>query len=248
MTNRAVLFDFDGVIADTENVHVAAWQRTFGLMGWIESDEVCARAAEIDDRAFVREVFARRKIEGDVEGWVAPQAGADPSDPQRLPQALPRRGHHDRLARASGPVRDRHHDLADQRRDRASSVGASRVFRVHHRQGRRANPQARPRRLSHGHGQARASAHRGRRRGRLSHGPRSRESCRAPDRRRRPSQATRRVGRRIRPTFRTLPTSTAPRLCSGLSWSPTDQVRSVLPLRVASIDRITRSDRMADSR
>jgi beta-phosphoglucomutase len=72
MPTRAVLFDFDGVIADTENVHVAAWQRTFGAMGWLESDETCSRAAEIDDRAFVLEVFARRKIEeGDVEGWVA---------------------------------------------------------------------------------------------------------------------------------------------------------------------------------
>jgi beta-phosphoglucomutase len=72
MSTRAVLFDFDGVIADTENVHVAAWQRTFGVMGWIETDEACARAAEIDDRAFVAEVFERRKIDGgNVEGWVA---------------------------------------------------------------------------------------------------------------------------------------------------------------------------------
>jgi beta-phosphoglucomutase len=72
MPTRAVLFDFDGVIADTENVHVAAWQRTFGAMGWLESDETCVRAAEIDDRAFVREVFDRRKVDGgDVDGWVA---------------------------------------------------------------------------------------------------------------------------------------------------------------------------------
>jgi beta-phosphoglucomutase len=70
MPTRAVLFDFDGVIADTENVHVAAWQRTFGLMGWLEADETCARAAEIDDRAFCAEVFQRRKVEGgDAEGW-----------------------------------------------------------------------------------------------------------------------------------------------------------------------------------
>ena len=72
MPTRAVLFDFDGVIADTENVHVAAWQRTFGLMGWHEPDESCVLAAELDDRAFVAQVFARRKIDGgDVEGWVA---------------------------------------------------------------------------------------------------------------------------------------------------------------------------------
>ena len=70
MLPLAVLFDFDGVLADTANVHVAAWQRTFRVMGWVETDETCARAAEIDDRAFVAEVFARRKIEeGDVEGW-----------------------------------------------------------------------------------------------------------------------------------------------------------------------------------
>ena len=72
MPTRAVLFDFDGVIADTTNVHVAAWQRTFGVMGWTETDEVCARSAEMDDRAFVEEVFARRRIvDGDVDGWVA---------------------------------------------------------------------------------------------------------------------------------------------------------------------------------
>jgi beta-phosphoglucomutase len=70
MPTRAVLFDFDGVIADTENVHVVAWQRTFGQMGWLESDESCARAAELDDRAFCAEVFSRRKLDGgDSEGW-----------------------------------------------------------------------------------------------------------------------------------------------------------------------------------
>ncbi len=71
MPTRAVLFDFDGVIAATENVHVVAWQRTFGVMGWDEPDESCAEAAEVDDRVFAARVFARRKIEGaDVEGWV----------------------------------------------------------------------------------------------------------------------------------------------------------------------------------
>jgi beta-phosphoglucomutase len=72
MPPRALLFDFDGVIADTENIHIAAWQRTFLAMGWEEPEAVCVRAAEIDDRAFLAEVFARRKIEGgDVAGWVA---------------------------------------------------------------------------------------------------------------------------------------------------------------------------------
>lgn len=71
MPERAILFDFDGVIADTENHHVASWQRTFGTLGWVVSEEVCARAMEQDDREFLKEVFAARSLEGgDVEGWV----------------------------------------------------------------------------------------------------------------------------------------------------------------------------------
>lgn len=71
MPPLALLFDFDGVLADTENIHVAAWQRTFATLGWEMSDEVCARAMEVDDRVFLAEVFAERKVEGgDVEGWV----------------------------------------------------------------------------------------------------------------------------------------------------------------------------------
>lgn len=71
MPPLAVFFDFDGVIADTENLHIAAWQRTLAALGWEATDETCSRAVEIDDRAFLTEVFATRKIEGgDVEGWV----------------------------------------------------------------------------------------------------------------------------------------------------------------------------------
>ncbi len=67
----AVLFDFDGVIADTENVHVAAWERTFAAMGWDVPPEVCARAAEEDDRLFLKSVFAAKGVkDGDLDGWV----------------------------------------------------------------------------------------------------------------------------------------------------------------------------------
>jgi len=71
MPPLAVLFDFDGVIADTENIHVAAWERTFGSMGWDVPPEDCARAAEVDDRAFLTGLLAVRGIDGgDVAGWV----------------------------------------------------------------------------------------------------------------------------------------------------------------------------------
>ncbi len=67
---KVILFDFDGVIADTENHHVAAWQRTFALLGWSVDDASCQRSLEVDDRDFLVEVFARRKLNGDVDGWI----------------------------------------------------------------------------------------------------------------------------------------------------------------------------------
>ncbi len=72
MPPRAVLFDFDGVIADTGNIHVAAWERTFADMGWDVPPDVCARAEEEDDRDFLSSIFASRSIEGaDLKGWLA---------------------------------------------------------------------------------------------------------------------------------------------------------------------------------
>ena len=71
MPLRALLFDFDGVIADTENIHVVAWERTFGAMGWSVEPEVCVRTAEEDDRAFLTDIFAQHGVlDGDVEGWI----------------------------------------------------------------------------------------------------------------------------------------------------------------------------------
>ena len=71
MAPTAVLLDFDGVIADAENYHVAAWQRTLARLGWEIPDEIAARSAAIDDHRFAAELFAQREIdEADVGGWV----------------------------------------------------------------------------------------------------------------------------------------------------------------------------------
>jgi beta-phosphoglucomutase len=71
MPPKAILFDFDGVIADTGNHHIAAWQRTLSVMGWQIADEVAARAAEVDDREFLAGLFASRGIkEGKIDDWV----------------------------------------------------------------------------------------------------------------------------------------------------------------------------------
>ncbi len=71
MPPKAILFDFDGVIAETENHHVAAWQRTVSFMGLQITDEVAARAAEVDDREFLMDLFTEREIPVDrVDQWV----------------------------------------------------------------------------------------------------------------------------------------------------------------------------------
>jgi HAD superfamily hydrolase (TIGR01509 family) len=71
MSRQALLFDFDGVLADTENIHIAAWQRTLAELGWEVPDAECARAAEEDDRDFAARIFAAQNIKhADVAGWV----------------------------------------------------------------------------------------------------------------------------------------------------------------------------------
>ncbi len=71
MPPRAILFDFDGVIAATENHHVAAWQRTLGFLGLSISDQAASRSAEMDDRDFLREFFEGRGIPVDrIDDWV----------------------------------------------------------------------------------------------------------------------------------------------------------------------------------
>ena len=87
MALRAVLLDFDGVIADTENHHIAAWQRTLAALGWQVPDEVAARSADVDDREFLRDLLAAHQItDGDIDGWVRKkQALDDPHAPGRAP-------------------------------------------------------------------------------------------------------------------------------------------------------------------
>lgn len=71
MPPRAILLDFEGVLADTENVHVAAWERTLGLLGWEVPTESCVRGSEMDDHDFLTDIFFERGIvDGNIKGWV----------------------------------------------------------------------------------------------------------------------------------------------------------------------------------
>src|SRR5258708_3675997 len=71
MALKAIFLEFDGVIAETDNHHIAAWQRTLYVMGWQVSDEAAARSLEVDDREFLAELFAQRGIVSDkIDEWV----------------------------------------------------------------------------------------------------------------------------------------------------------------------------------
>ena len=71
-TPHAAFFDFDGVLADAQNVHVAAWERTFHRMGLNTPPLVCAQGADQADRPFLVEVLRDHDIQkADLDGWVA---------------------------------------------------------------------------------------------------------------------------------------------------------------------------------
>jgi len=124
---KAVCWDFDGVIADTENAHVAAWERTFAEMGIDVAAEVCARAAEEDDRAFLAEVFAKSNVpNGDVEGWTRRKQSLTESI---LAEDLSRGDRDDRsIGFRRDSVGDRHDHLARERVDRARRGGTRGSF------------------------------------------------------------------------------------------------------------------------
>jgi HAD superfamily hydrolase (TIGR01509 family) len=68
---EAVLFDFDGVLVESANIHVAAWERTFRRMGWEIAPGRCDPAAEVDDRRFLAGLLAEQGIDdADLDGWV----------------------------------------------------------------------------------------------------------------------------------------------------------------------------------
>ncbi len=58
---RAIIFDFDGVIANSEPVHLAMFQRALGEIGiFLPRDEYIARYLGYDDRACFRAILTDR--------------------------------------------------------------------------------------------------------------------------------------------------------------------------------------------
>ena len=145
MPPKAILFDFDGVIADTDNHHIAAWQRTLAVMGWQIADEVAARSAEnrrprIPGRAFCR----ARDHRWQDRRLGSPQAGTHRATPQGCSAALSgSRGTGPKASRTSSPGRRLGH-MAREYPGGPRRRGPGRIVRYDHRQRRRDGVASRP--------------------------------------------------------------------------------------------------------
>jgi len=67
---QAVIFDLDGVICDTEPIHVRSWQALFAEKGIKVPEEEILEGVGITDRALLEEILARRSMQADVSDWL----------------------------------------------------------------------------------------------------------------------------------------------------------------------------------
>jgi len=113
---RAIVFDFDGVLADTEGLHLRAFQEVFAKRGWsLDRQTYFERYLGFDDHDLVAHFAGDRKI-----ALSASEARAVVDEKTRLydqrlsagtvlfegaPEAIARLGTRYRLAIASGSIR-----------------------------------------------------------------------------------------------------------------------------------------------
>ncbi len=101
---RGLLLAFDGVLADTENYHVAAWERLFDALGFDPPEEFRQLAPGHNDHDLMRAFFRLHHVEnGNIDAWVDRKRvlmGQMLMDRPRL-----RRGVGELLARLAGLVR-----------------------------------------------------------------------------------------------------------------------------------------------
>ncbi len=104
MAPKAVLFDFDGVLVDSENHHIAGWQRALGTLGWNVTEPAAARAAVLDDHEFVSRTFADRDMPmADLNAWIARKQAITRMLLRDAPRLYP--GVRELVNRLSGKVR-----------------------------------------------------------------------------------------------------------------------------------------------
>jgi HAD superfamily hydrolase (TIGR01509 family) len=69
LTPRAVIFDLDGVLVDSEGLHVDAWKLLFGREGTTVSDAEYEHGVGMTDIAWIRWLFERRGKAVDATWW-----------------------------------------------------------------------------------------------------------------------------------------------------------------------------------
>ena len=198
MALKAVLLDFDGVIAETANHHIAAWQRTLSTLGWQIPDEVAARSAEIDDRDFLVEVFAGRGIVSHkIEEWVLRKQALTVQMLRDSPRLYPGVVELIRLLRNKAKLAVVSGTWRENIRTVLSAAGVEDCFETIVGKEDVTSVKPAPRSLRAGAQEA-SSLREGRgRHRRLAGWPSVRQSSRNPRRRRRPSPHLRRLGRRF---------------------------------------------------
>ncbi|MBM4035246.1 MAG: HAD family phosphatase [Planctomycetes bacterium] len=67
--DSGVVFDLDGVLVDSEGLHVEAWRRLFAERGVELTDEEYAQGVGMSDADWLAWLFARRGTAGDVAWW-----------------------------------------------------------------------------------------------------------------------------------------------------------------------------------
>lgn len=90
---RAVIFDMDGVLADTERLHAAVEEIILNAAGIpITAAEISRRYGGLADRDFFRAAFGDAGVEADIASAIAEKwrrmAAIDPADIRPMPGAL----------------------------------------------------------------------------------------------------------------------------------------------------------------
>jgi len=67
--SQAVIFDLDGVIADSESLHVKSWKILFARHGMAATDEEYEHGIGLRDVDWLEYLFARRGQDADVGWW-----------------------------------------------------------------------------------------------------------------------------------------------------------------------------------
>lgn len=70
MSAKAVIFDMDGVIIDSEGIHSGVWQRIFNEAGIRISEEDCQNAVGRQGSDFLNDIFDKNGLDFSLDDWL----------------------------------------------------------------------------------------------------------------------------------------------------------------------------------